>query len=142
MRRLETQQKYDFDIEYYLWAKDYIQDALSHQVDHKNPLLPQVGRKTVEEAINNGTVNAVYTEALLSSEIQPNGWLDHIRVAHRQYLYFEDVLIELKGKDPPEAESNTKLLARRKRARQLVLEDRLIRQAATGKLGVPGELQQ
>jgi hypothetical protein len=42
MRLLEILQEYDFDIEYYPGAKNYIQDALGRQVDYKNPPLPQV----------------------------------------------------------------------------------------------------
>jgi hypothetical protein len=48
----------------------------------------------------------------------------------------------LGGKETSEADPGTKSLVRRKRARQFALEDGLIWQAATEKLGEPKELQQ
>ena len=42
MRLLETLQEYDFDIEYYPDARNYIQDALSRRSDHKTPPIPRI----------------------------------------------------------------------------------------------------
>src|SRR5882672_10952075 len=46
MRLLKTLQDYDFDIEYYPGAKNYIQDALSRRADYKDP--PIQGRRPVQ----------------------------------------------------------------------------------------------
>ena len=42
MRLLETLQEYDFNIEYYPDARNYIQDALRLRSDHKTPPIPRV----------------------------------------------------------------------------------------------------
>jgi hypothetical protein len=45
MRLLETLQEYDFDIEYWPGAKNYVQDALSRRPDYKEPPIPRLGTK-------------------------------------------------------------------------------------------------
>ena len=42
MRLLETLQEYNFDIEYYPGARNYIQDALSRRPDYKKPPIPHL----------------------------------------------------------------------------------------------------
>ena len=42
MRLLETLQEYDFDVEYYPGARNYIQDALSRRPDYKKSPIPRV----------------------------------------------------------------------------------------------------
>ena len=42
MRLLETLQEYDFDIEYYPGARNYIQDALSRRSDYKKAPIPRI----------------------------------------------------------------------------------------------------
>jgi hypothetical protein len=45
MRLLETLQEYDFDIEYWPGAQNYVQDALSRRPDYKEQTLPRRGAK-------------------------------------------------------------------------------------------------
>jgi hypothetical protein len=45
MRLLETLQEYDFDIEYWPGAKNYVQDALSRRPDYKEPPISRLGTK-------------------------------------------------------------------------------------------------
>ena len=46
MRLLETLQEYDFDVEYYPGARNYIQDALSRRPDYKKPPIPRIITQT------------------------------------------------------------------------------------------------
>jgi hypothetical protein len=112
MRLLETLQQYDFDIEYYPGAKNYIQDTHSRRVDFRNPPVPQVGRKTIVKTIDDWIVNVAHAEVLLSSSNQANRWFNNIQVDYGKYLYFEGVLRVLEGKDMPESEPGAKSLAR------------------------------
>jgi hypothetical protein len=50
MRLLETLQEYDFDIEYWPGAKNYVQDALSRRPDYKEPPIPRLGTKQQQVA--------------------------------------------------------------------------------------------
>jgi hypothetical protein len=45
MRLLETLQEYNFDIEYWPGAKNYVQDALSRRPDYKEPPISRLGTK-------------------------------------------------------------------------------------------------
>jgi hypothetical protein len=45
MHLLETLQEYDFDIEYWPGAKNYVQDALRRRPDYKEPPIPRLGTK-------------------------------------------------------------------------------------------------
>jgi hypothetical protein len=45
MRLLEIIQEYDFAIEYWPDAKNYVQDALSRRPDYKEPPIPRLGPK-------------------------------------------------------------------------------------------------
>ena len=48
MRLLETLQEYDFDVEYYPGARNYIQDALSRRPDYKKPPIPRIITQTAQ----------------------------------------------------------------------------------------------
>ena len=48
MRLLETIQEYDFDVQYYTGARNYIQDALSRWPDYKKPPIPHINTQTAQ----------------------------------------------------------------------------------------------
>src|SRR5882757_859948 len=50
MRLLKTLQEYDFDIEYYPGARNYIQDALSRRPDYKDPPIPRISKNAKSES--------------------------------------------------------------------------------------------
>jgi hypothetical protein len=173
MRLLQTLQDYDFDIEYYPGAKNYIQDALSRRADYKDP--PIQGRQSAmrrmderlglksrdevtiqkkeeigeEEIQEKDRVNPVVyaaaaeesAELLLSSGLEADEWMERLKSEYRACPYFRDVLMALGGMEDLE-ETQEKKRQRAKRARQFELSDGLIRQRATGKLGIPTVLRQ
>ena len=80
---------------------------------------------------------------ILASGVQADEWLDRLRQEYRSCPYFADVLTALGGQDPPADDNEMKRTNRAKCARQYTLEDDgLIRQRATGKLGIPASLRQ
>ena len=79
MRLLETLQEYDFDIEYYSGARNYIRDALSRWPDHKTPPIPQM-RSTSDRAtdcVSNCTT--ISTDLLLARGNQADDWMAQLR---------------------------------------------------------------
>jgi hypothetical protein len=96
----------------------------------------------VAKTMDNGIVNTAHSEALLLRGIQANDWLNNIRAAYKMCPYFEDIRIALGGKEAMLVEPHTKASAKSKGVWQFALENRLIRPAATSRLGIPKEIQQ
>jgi hypothetical protein len=85
-------------------------------------------------------------ELLLSSGLEADEWMERLKSEYRACPYFGDVLIALGGMEEPEETEekrrNERRKQREKRAKQFSLQDDgLIRQRATGKLGVPTSLR-
>ena len=106
MRLLETLQQYDFDIEYFPGARNYIQDALSRRLDHKTPLIPRVNSTSLRSRLpvpmpptapkvtpNCSTDCApdftpVSTELVPASGIQDDEWMAQLRLECNSCPYF------------------------------------------------------
>ena len=116
--------------------------------------LPVMGKEKEikEEDMMDPSVYAVAAaesaELLLSSGLEADEWMERLKKEYRVCPYFGDVLVALGGmEEPTETENdkgkNEKRRQGEKRARQFSFKnDGLIRQRATGKLGVPTSLRQ
>lgn len=78
MRLLETLQEYDFDVEYYPGARNYIEDALSRRPDYKKSPIPRI---PAASAIPTPPPQPQPAELLpiLASRVQADEWLDRLR---------------------------------------------------------------
>ena len=116
MRLLETLQEYDFDIEYYPGARNYIQDALSRCSNHKKAPIPRLSTKQPPTTL---PPSPLTTELLpiLASAIQADEWLERLRQEYKTYPYFADVLTALGSQDTPPDDSEVKRRQRAKRAK-------------------------
>ena len=83
-----------------------------------------------------------HMELLLASGIQADEWMSSLKQEYKACQYFSDMLIVLGGGNQPQDDSETRRKQHAKRAKQFTLEDDgLIRQRATGKLGIPTSLR-
>ena len=126
-------QEYDFNVDYCPGVRNYIQNALSRS-DYRKAPVPRL------PAGNKGKTPAPTesSELLLASGVQADEWMDRLKQEYRVRPYFADVLAALGGSDPPENDCRKQRAKPPKRAREFTLgDDGLIRQRATGKLGVP-----
>ena len=146
MRLFETLQEYDFEIQYYPGARNYIQDALSRRPDYKSPPLPRASKdKGVDFEINTSDleISAFVTESCLVAD----NWIADLKEGYISCPYFRDVLIALGG-FPNEGHeksleiSHNQKLQRLRRARQFELVDGLIYQRSTARLGLPKALRE
>ena len=181
MRLLETLQEYDFDVEYYPGAHNYIQNTLSRRPDYKKPPIPRIITHTAQlqvpqqhpqtapepevhpqppqqppqqmlqpivqyqlpQELVQRAPQVTKLLPIIASGVQADKWLDRLRQEYKSCTYFSDMLVALGGQDPPADDSEMKQKGRTKRARHYTLEDDgLIRQWATGKLGIPTTLRQ
>ena len=121
MRLLETLQEYDFDIEYYPGARNYIQDALSRRSDYKKAPIPRISLGSKEKSPLPAPLalplpptppcpptSTEHTELLLASGIQADEWMSSLKQEYKACPYFSDVLIALGGGNQPEDDSETR----------------------------------
>jgi hypothetical protein len=152
MRLLETLQEYDFDIEYWPGAKNYVQDALSRRPDYKEPPIPRLGaRQRLAEVPDAGEVLAAMVEdcsqdgeiMMATVAAQAGEWLDRVREGYRLDGYFDLVWEELVGVEEAVEEevSAERHKQRRDRAKKYYLEDGLIYDKIQRRLCVPKALQ-
>jgi hypothetical protein len=132
MRLLQTLQEYDFEIEYYPGAKNYIQDALSRRPDYKDPPIPRINRSQQEAA-----QELLSTDVLAVSAVTADKWIEQLKEAYVGCPYFGDVIAELEHREDPTLTAN-QAAARKRRAKQYSLrEDGIIIQRSTSRIAVP-----
>jgi hypothetical protein len=96
MRLLEMLMEYNFEIESVPGARNFIQDALSHRPDYKDPPLPRTARvmagqtvASLEEA--NPMSSDCTGELMQTSVIQADGCMDKVQRAYPGDSYFGTV---------------------------------------------------
>jgi hypothetical protein len=136
-RLLETLQEYNFDIEYWPGAKNYVQDALSRRPDYKEPPIPCLGAwQRLAEVPDAGEVLAAMVEEnsplverhplgrdaglhqkdcsqdgeimMATVAAQAGEWYNRVREGYRLDGYFDLVWEELVGVDRAAEEVSAK----------------------------------
>jgi hypothetical protein len=127
MRLLQTLQEYNFEIEYYPGAQNYIQDALSRRPDYKEPPIAMLNRSKRGTAL----------KLLAVSVATADEWITTLKEAYATCPYFSDVIAKLQQREDPKLTTN-QAKAQNRRARQYSLrEDGVIIQRLTGRIAVP-----